>query len=48
LVVIVLFLGEVKVSQPNLTKSHDDRRSTSRLPLLHHYAGHDLCVGLIA
>ncbi len=37
----MLFLGEVKVSQPNLTKSHDDRRSTSRLPLLHHYAGHD-------
>ena len=37
----MLFLGKVKVSQPNLTKSHDDRRSSSR-PFLHHYAGHDL------
>jgi hypothetical protein len=30
-VVIVLFLGEVKVSQPNLTKTHDDRRSARGL-----------------
>jgi hypothetical protein len=40
-VVIVLILGKVKVSQPNLTKTHDDRRFSQRL-LLHHYAGHDL------
>jgi hypothetical protein len=36
LVVIVLFLGKVKVSQPNLTKTHDDCRFIPRPPLLHH------------
>jgi hypothetical protein len=41
LVVIVLFLGKVKVSQPNLTNTHDDCRFSPRPPLLHHYVGHD-------
>src|SRR5690606_40463816 len=47
LVVIVLFLGKVKVSQPNLTKTHDDRRFSSRPPLLHHYAGRDHVLRLL-